>query len=258
MGKDEREETTKLAEMAGSEKLQLLLNFLINREEDLRFTTHPRLILETIMIKLCHVGDLLSFEDILKKIKSLEKRLVSASAAEDEAIVPRVSEPGKGWDSGPKVKSGEEETGTVQDGQTWDDFLTFLASKSKSMTTVLKDWKFLGSTDKTIDIAIGSQSFSATYFDDQEQYSRLSDYCRDFFQKDIRIKQIENNKSAMDESSGSGTKSTHDIPKDYSGLPEPVQDILEIFQGEVREGAPIPEAGDASSRGARRNKEGKK
>ena len=257
MGKGEREETTKLAETAGSEKLQMLLNFLINREEDLRFTSHPRLILETVMIKLCHVGDFLSFDDILKKIKSLEKRLVSASAAEGGAMAGRVSEPGKEWDSGPQEKAGEEEARTVQDGQTWDDFLTFLASKSKSMTTVLRDWQFLGSTDKTIDIARGSQSFSATYFDDKEHYARLSDYCRDFFHKDIRIKQIDN-KSAIRKRLASEAKNTHDETPKHSGLPEPVQDILEMFQGEVREGAPAREAGYGSSRGAMRNEEEKK
>ncbi|MCP4665422.1 MAG: DNA polymerase III subunit gamma/tau [Deltaproteobacteria bacterium] len=257
MSKGEIEETTELAETAGSEKLQMLLNFMINREDDLRFTSHPRLILETIMIKLCHVGDVLSFDDILKKMKSLEKRLVSAAAADGPAMAGGVSEPGKEWDSGPQEKAGEEETGTVREGPTWDDFLTFLASQSKSMANVLRDWQFLGSTDNTIDIARGSQSFSATYFDDKEHYARLSDYCRDFFHKDIRIKQIDKNRSAVRERSASETENTHDETPKYSGLTEPVQDILDMFQGEVKGHVPTLEAGYGSSRGDRKNEEGK-
>jgi len=73
ISESDREEIMRLAEMAGEEKLHLLLNFLISREEDLRFTSNPRLILETTMIKLCSLGDLLSFEDLLKKLTSLEK-----------------------------------------------------------------------------------------------------------------------------------------------------------------------------------------
>jgi DNA polymerase-3 subunit gamma/tau len=258
MSKGEREETTELAQTAGSEKLQMLLNFLIIREEELRFTSHPRLILETIMIKLCHVDDFLSFDDILKKIKTLEKRLVSASASDGRPMAGQVSEPGEKWDSGPREKGGKEAAEKIPEGPTWDEFLTFLASKSKSMATVLRDWKFLGSTSETIDIARGSQSFSAAYFEDKEHYARLSDYCRDFFHKDIRIKQIDHNESAVREGSASEAKDRHDKRAKYSDLPEPVQDILEMFQGEVREGDPARESGHGSSRGAMQNEEGKK
>jgi hypothetical protein len=62
----------------------------------------------------------------------------------------------------------------------------------------------------------------------------------------------------MDERSASGTISTQDMPTEYSSLPDTVQDILEMFQGEVREVPPIPKGGDASTRGARRKEEGKK
>ena len=73
MNESEKEEVMRLAERAGSEKLQALMNLLINREEDLRFTSHPRLILETTMIKLCHLGDFLSFGDLLEKSNLLKK-----------------------------------------------------------------------------------------------------------------------------------------------------------------------------------------
>ena len=75
MSEADRQELRRQAEMAGAERLQQSLNLLISREEDLRTTSHPRLVLETVLIRLCRMGDLLSFEEILGKLQLLEKRL---------------------------------------------------------------------------------------------------------------------------------------------------------------------------------------
>jgi DNA polymerase-3 subunit gamma/tau len=72
----EREELRHQAEKMGMEKVQFVLNFLLNREKDFVSTTHPRLLMETFMIKLCHIDDFLSFDDLLRKIESLENRLL--------------------------------------------------------------------------------------------------------------------------------------------------------------------------------------
>ena len=65
------------AKKAGLEKLQQCLNILITKEEAFRFTSHSRLVLETIMIKLSRLGELLSVGDLLEKLEALEKRVGS-------------------------------------------------------------------------------------------------------------------------------------------------------------------------------------
>ncbi|MBN1628081.1 MAG: DNA polymerase III subunit gamma/tau, partial [Deltaproteobacteria bacterium] len=55
------------AKKAGTEKLQQSLNILINREEALRYTSHTRLVLETIVVRICRLGDLLSFKEIMDR-----------------------------------------------------------------------------------------------------------------------------------------------------------------------------------------------
>jgi len=245
MSESEKEEARRQAEQAGSEKLQILLNFLINREQDLRFTSTPRLILETTMIKLCRFGDFLSFGELLEKIGALEKRLLTASATCDQPKSDHVSDPAAQWVSSKleEVVVEEKDVKTGHDGehnknQGWDDFLKFLEPKSKPMFNVLKGWQFLNLTEETLEIARGNQSFSASYFDDKDRYEQLSSFCRDFFQRDIRIIIVTNNRPASQKKLPSITENPGSEATKHSDLPQPVQDILNMFQGEIKKGYP--------------------
>ncbi|MBW2615713.1 MAG: DNA polymerase III subunit gamma/tau [Deltaproteobacteria bacterium] len=229
MSESEKEEAARQAGIAGSEKLQVLLNFMISREEDLRFTSHPRLILETTLIKLCHIGEFLSFDDLLKKIESLEKRLTASPGAGRQPMADHIADSSADssadWVSGKAGKKESKEESAAKSGQSWDDFLSFLSSKSKATYNILKDWQLIKLTEKIIEIARSSQSFSSTYFDDPERYKLLEDYCRDFFKTDIRVKIVNNNQTKPLKSSASQAK--------HPELPPPVQEIVHMFQGEI-------------------------
>jgi DNA polymerase-3 subunit gamma/tau len=246
MTESEKEEARHQAEMAGSEKLQVALNFLITREGDLRSTTHPRLILETTMIKLCHLGEFVSFGELLIKLESLEKRLTSTLTKHEQPNTSHISDPDARWVSEGGEKA-QEEVSLSDSVHTWDDFLTFLSSKNKAMFNILKDWRLQRLTEKTLEIAKGNQSFSSSYFDDPEKYDQLSAYCRDFFKRTIHVKIVNNNQPLSQEKETAQRK--------YSDLPPPVQDILHIFQGEIKEGHPAAEAGHDSSKQAEKKKE---
>jgi len=246
MSESEKEEARDQAERAGTEKLQVLLNFLINREQDLRFTSHPRLILEATMIKLCHLGDFLSFGDLLIKIESLEKRLKSTLTTSEQPRTEHASDPGARWDSGNQEKPPVDRNRGAESGQNWSDFLKFISSRNKAMFNILKDWQLLKLTEETLEIAGGGHSFSSDYFKDKERYDQLSSHCRRFFQRNIRINII------TDKQSPSQTKS---ISKRNPGYPPPVQDILHMFQGEIKEECPAEETGHYSSEEAKKKEE---
>ena len=243
LSKNEREEVNHQAERAGREKLQVLLNFLINREADLRFTSHPRLILETTMIKLCHLGDFLSFGDLLEKIESLEKRLISSSCVENQVLPDQISDPGAQWVQDNQKQTYVEEKEETHNEKNWTDFLTFLSSKSKAAFNILKDWEVSRLTEKTLEIIKSRQAFSSTYFDDTERYNQLSEYCRDFFQRDIKIKLVNNNQPSLQTERPAREESSVSETTKFSGLSQPVQDILDVFHGEIKERAPVQKGG---------------
>lgn len=254
ISESDREETMRLAEMAGEEKLHLLLNFLISREEDLRFTSNPRLILETTMIKLCSLGDFLSFDDLLKKLTSLEKRLVSSTGGDRQTDPEKLADPGAVWSQGNRKTEVNETAGHDRDDKSWNDFLAFLSTKSKAAYSILKEWQVLKLTEETLEIESGNQSFSSKYFDDKERYDQLINYCREFFQKDLQVKIIVNHHApARTQKEPKEKVLRREAPED-SKLPQTAQEILNLFEGQIMKENPI-RTGNNSSKNMEKKEE---
>jgi DNA polymerase-3 subunit gamma/tau len=230
----DRTEIDHQAKEAGLEKLQQSLNLLIAREQDLRFTSHPRLVLETVMIKLCRLGEILSFDELMGKMDALEKRLNTFPSGEIEQA-GQISEPGRNW----KIEEQEDgeavTTDKPLDEKNWNDLLKHFASKNKAMANVLRDWHFVGVNGDTLEIAAGDNAFSASYFDDSERLDKFNHLCRNFFGKDYKIKVVTH--PVDTKAHKKSTKGKKDEPEkiSHSDLPQPVQDVLQIFQGEIKE-----------------------
>ena len=228
----DREEIDRQARLGGLEKLQQALNLLIVREPDLKLTSHPRLVLEAIMIKLCRLGDVLSFDELLKKIHTLEKKLAASPSKSGSA--GHLSDPGLDWEVEERAVPGSEMSTEDPEEQNWDDLLDHLASKNGAMANVLKEWRFLRLKGKTLEIARGDNTFSSSYLDEPERLDKFIDYCREFFKRDLIIKIVDDKKK--DEIINAPEKEEpHYKQKEHSDLPQPVQDILQIFQGEIKE-----------------------
>jgi DNA polymerase-3 subunit gamma/tau len=255
MGERDKEEARRQAQTAGPEKLQILLNFLIHREEALRFTYHPRLVLETTMIKLCHLGDYLSFGDLMGKIERLEERFDTTFASREmPEATPRSALEARRFPPGQRNGHGEGEAGKQREA-TWDTFLTFLSSKSKAMFNILKDWELLNRTEGGFEIVKGHQTFSFSYFDDPEHYTQLVNYCRDFFGRDISIKIVDHSSSR---SAGTAPQQVAEpSPKtpENQDISRPVRDILELFQGEILDNRPPKQTEPYDGLGAGRKEE---
>ncbi len=261
MSESDRDEIRTQAEMAGEEKLQVILNFLIAREDGLRFTAYPRLVLETTMIKLCSLGDYLSFGDIMKKMAVLEERIMSFSSGKPRDNGKTLSEATTSWSPNDKaVTMGEVDTGETPTAKTdieasgrtglknspdpsangekiWEDFLQFVFGKSKMIYTILKDWHFTKFTEDLLEIENGSHKFSSGYFEEQEKLDQLAGYCRTFFQRDIRVK-IKVKPQELDLEEDRVSSKNKNISADESvELPPEVRDVaqnvLDLFEGKL-------------------------
>ncbi|MBW2094247.1 MAG: DNA polymerase III subunit gamma/tau [Deltaproteobacteria bacterium] len=229
---NDRERAKEQAEKAGRERLQIILNFLMKHEEKLRFTTHPRLLLEAIMLQLCQLRDFLSFGELLERVEGLEKMLSGPTAAASSSDIPSLSDPAPGWHKeeadgvpgGPEGSSGEDE---------WKRFLAFVSSKNRPMSKVLEEWKLLRLSEGSLELKKGDRSFSAAYFDDDEKLEQLRAYCGEFFGPKVRISLLGSPKPAdhVKKLPPAKAKENHGGPQ--KNLPAPVQDILDVFQGEI-------------------------
>ncbi len=259
MSESDKEEISRQAQMAGEEKLQVILNFLIAREDGLRFTTYPRLVLETTLIKLCSLGDYLSFGDIMEKIAVLEERLSTFSPGEPQRNGKTLSEASTSWaqnnveievvegEKATNDKKAIEKSGTTEvknavepsgDGEkTWKDFLQFVLGKSKMLYTVLKDWHLKQLTEEVLEIENGNHKFSSGYFEEQEKRDQLAGYCRTFFERDIRVNISARPLASNSENDSLKGKNRETRTAEPLELPPEVRDVaqnvLDLFEGKL-------------------------
>jgi hypothetical protein len=175
------------------------------------------------MIKLCQLGDLISFGELLKKIDSLENRLADTAACHEGTSVHSVSETETTWNK--EEKRVSESEGEAVEGQGWEGLLDYIASKNRAMANVLREWELKSLTSNSIEIVRGKSYFASVYLDDEERLNRLLSYCREFFKRDIKIK-------VLGERAGNSNDKT--AVDDHSNLARPVQEVLEVFEGEIK------------------------
>jgi DNA polymerase III subunit gamma/tau len=213
------------AEMGGEEKLYQCLSFLISREESLRLTSHPKLVLETILVKLCHMGEVLGFNDLIAKMEALENRLGSLPPSDETAGQVQTSD------------QAEEPAGQTREPQPlvnreyWAKFLDGLAGDHRAMANVLKEWDFLDGSGDTLKIQRGKSSFSATYLDDPDRLERFRNACSQFFGRDLHIV-IVNGQSQEKEKIEVEKPESHE--NQQTVVSKPVQVLLDVFQGEIK------------------------
>ena len=239
MTESDQEALRTQARRAGREKLQQVLTVLIRREEDLRYTSSPRLILETLLIKLCHMDEILGFEELMEKLGALEARLAGdpgpGYAAPAEAPAASIREPAVAPDL--QADAPEAEPRAPSAGG-WEGFLAYLGDRNRPMANVLRQWRFVGLEGDTLEIERGANPFSATYLDDPERLARLAELAREFFGPALKIRVSGDRKPPAKKTAGEKPKAVEKDPSTGAELPRPVQDVLQIFQGELREDAP--------------------
>jgi len=210
MVESDREALKVQAQKAGKEKLQQILNYLIAREESLRFTSHPRLVLESIMIRLSQMGDVVALDELIRKLESLEKRL-SSQGAPSEA-----------------VQAVDEKTVLPQaiSKDDWAAFLKFVVSKNKRMATTLEGFPFLEASAGAVVIEKSPKPFESAYFDDSERSEKLKAYVLQFFKREVKI-------NFSPQKKGEESPPPKQAPQ-APPQPQGVQDVLNMFQGEIR------------------------
>ncbi len=216
------------AERAGLEKLQQSLNILITKEEAFRFTSHSRLVLETIMIKLSRLGELLSVGNLIEKLEALEKQIdkqPDTFTADKKKAESVISEPETVWEKkSPAVI--EPVLNVPKAGIGWEGLLNYVSSVNKGMYAVLKECKLISLSDKIIEIERSNSPFSARYLNDPENIEKLNGFCRECFDKDMKV--ILKLPDEIPDKIKPVTVKESDIPKS-------VKEVMSVFKGELKE-----------------------
>ena len=231
IAEDGKKELMAQAKKAGLEKLQQCLNILITKEEAFRFTSHSRLVLETIMIKLSRLGELLSVGDLLEKLDSLEKRMGTGGVNIPDVTIDKkktetvISEPETRWEAGNQADE-KPAPAIPSKNKGWEGFLNYISSINKGMYAVLRECRLIEHMEKTIDIERSNSPFSIRYLNDPENIEKLNRFCKDYYEKDIGI-----NISVSAEE----TKKKESDQVVKQEIPQSVREVLNVFKGELKE-----------------------
>ena len=209
---NELAETKRLAKKAGMARLVQSLNFLIGREADLRYTNNPRIALEAILIRLSQLKDYLSFDELIKKLADIEKRIDTATATGPSMDPVEV----------PAQKGAEPKPAHQDDGKKWDAFLRYVAKKNRAMANVLKEWKSHEILADRLELPNREGSFTGGYFDDPEHYEQLLAYVREFFDPALKV--------VFPKQSTAGTGKNN---SNEDTLPAAARDIIDLFEGKI-------------------------
>jgi DNA polymerase III subunit gamma/tau len=222
MPAEEKKALLSQASLATVDKLQVLLDFLIAREETIRFSSTPRLILEATMIRMCRIDDYLSLEEIIEKLDGLSGKpeSLNAPSSQRREVV----------DDDVPAKTGESPL--------WEDFLVFLKTRQRGVYNVLKDWSVKSFSGDMVELIKGGRAFTGTYFDDRETMAQLETLCTKFFNRRVSIRILESDESVPSSGGNEGSKIEQ---KNAQRAPvarelekgDPAGDILRIFHGQV-------------------------
>ncbi|MFO8164120.1 MAG: DNA polymerase III subunit gamma/tau [Thermodesulfobacteriota bacterium] len=211
---NELQEIKRQAKEAGLERLLQSLNFLIKREVDLRYTNNPRIALEAIFLKLAGLKDYISFDELLRKIEKIEKRLTTSNRIAYDTK-PELAEIKKKYPAKKPVSDNDEK---------WSEFLQYITTKNKAMANILKKWKSYTLTADSLELPNGEGSFTGDYFNDSEHANTLITYAKEFFHPDFTVVFTKRGQAREKDEKKEGKEDR---------LPDTVHDILDIFEGSI-------------------------
>ncbi len=115
------------ANLASSEEILRYLLALQQGEQGLRFSSHPRIYLETLLVKLCHYKKITPIKTMLQELETLKKGLDSPTLKREPITAPEIQKTAP-----PEIKPSDSEKTSPNPSDTY-------LKKEKDADVALKD-----------------------------------------------------------------------------------------------------------------------
>ena len=230
---EEKERLISLAEKAGFSRCQAYLDFLVSKESNIRYTLSPRIVMETILVRACTLGDYYSFAELLHKVEALEKCLSDSEtkhAETDRRDYKKQDFPVSDYQIREDAGAGQMQTSLPQEKDypfSWEKIIAHIKTENKVLATMLKDIRF--SDYKAGNIHLIAPAGKFNYFSKHENLAALEKVIENFIKRQISIK--------IDyESADAKLAEDNFKEKNHINSPAPdtgVQSVLKMFDGTV-------------------------
>lgn len=234
------------AAKASRDTIQSLFDILLAEEESMRRTQEPRLHLETTIIRMAHLEELIPLEEILGRMDNLEKRLSrarpgTASDVAEGVKIPPAPPPAAGKPETPPQAKEEQQGYQVSETapeSAWEGFKAAVKKQRRGLASNLEKGKFVSCQEGVLTIGFTEgDRFTFEYVREKEHLASLAELARPFFGDEVKLK-IELIKPEPGEEAarnGSTAKSNQEVRQEAMHHPL-LQKAFDLFEGaEVRE-----------------------
>jgi len=240
------------ADGAARETIQRLLDILLAEEETMRRTQDPRLHLETAVVRMAYLEELVPIEEVLGRMEALEKKLSAGTARTAAAAPNRPSQPAPTLPavadtfapaaanhplpSQVREEPREYSAGDAAPEQRWVDYKSQVKKESPSLGSNIAQGTFIGYAEGVLTVGF-PLGFACDYVREKEHLEHLTELARPFFGDHVKFK-VEVVKPDPGDQAGkpNGTaRSNHDVRQEAMNHPL-LQKAIDLFEGaEIRE-----------------------
>jgi len=264
---EELELLKKQAEKFQFDQLNHLFSLLLKGEQEIAQSTFPRTMLEMTLIRMATLRPILSIDEIIKKLETLENKALPKERKEEkhsassEKVIPsedleedkqrnsslQPTSKGEVFENNGDSKSlGKEEKFNGPLPQIWEETWKGLVEFTRARNPILGSFLALGNlvhlSEEKLEIGFDKDSFHYERMLERENRSQLESICHEYLQKEAKV-------VISPISPGIGLKERSVLPKEEAtrnpfkrpfekrGEENPIiQEALRLFNGKIVEG----------------------
>jgi len=246
---NEIEELTSQTREISAETLQMFFDLLVRGEEEVARAREPKLILEMTLASMSHLKPVVPLEDILKNLNRIEGQIRGSQPSTGAQTGDSNNLGGANLSSGSlgfAPKSTEPVPGPAVSGKVrWEKFLKDMGEKNAKLAAMLGHGSYKGisegpgGSEGQVRVAFPKASFYFEQLASKANIKELKELTEAFFGKGYRLicEQEDDSEGfgGAEASPGRNIKNEADELR-REALENPVvQEVLDIFQGEIKE-----------------------
>jgi len=130
------------AKKASSEDMLRYISALQQEEQGLKFSSHPRIYLEVLLVKLCHFKKLIPIKNIIKELEDFKQEIIRASKTTSDIKAPKKADEEKEikTDSIPQAKEKKSLTKGINEKEIVEKLINKLQKEKSSLAAILAQY----------------------------------------------------------------------------------------------------------------------
>lgn len=227
------------------ETLQRYMEILIAEEESFRRSQETRLKLETILVRMAYLEEVIPIGEIISTLEAIEQKLLAGSAAGENisrpgSVVKMPPAPEKSVLENNSLSSAEKpantivnDTKTTTSGELGDQFKKFIKKENPVLGAKIVSAESISLTDGKLTLSFPKGYIFLENISEKSQREQLEEIAKKFFHTDVvvRIATVEVDKNTGNNGNGrSKLSSVNDIKREAMNSPI-LQKIMDEFSG---------------------------